>query len=146
MKVKTFRGKIADGELKRIRLSTNNGLTGYKIVKFQIMPTTDVEAESTILVLSVEPSAVTSTIDFDDPTLLGAAFFSMHSSAVNYPEDLISVFDNKVVNQDIYVTNKGHSYTATLNFYLELEQVKLDVNEATMATLKDMRSGPSSFV
>ena len=29
MKVKTFRGKLADGAIDRIRLSTNNGLTGY---------------------------------------------------------------------------------------------------------------------
>jgi hypothetical protein len=26
-----------------------------------------------------------------------------------------------------------------MNYYLELEQVKLDLNEATVATLKDMR-------
>tara|TARA_Y100000296_G_C5167388_1_gene255427 strand:- start:664 stop:1092 length:429 start_codon:yes stop_codon:yes gene_type:complete len=139
MSIKTFKGKIKDGEIKTIRLSTNNGLTGYKIVKFQIMPTTDVEAENTILIKSVEPTTASSTIDFDDPTLLGAAFFSMHSSAVNYPEDLIFVVDSKIINQDIYVTNKGHSYTPTLNYYLELETVKLDLNEATVATLKDMR-------
>ena len=34
---------------------------------------------------------------------------------------------------------------AGANYYLELEQVKLSKDEATMATLKDMRSGPSSF-
>ena len=27
----------------------------------------------------------------------------------------------------------------TMNYYIELEQVKLDLNEATVATLKDMR-------
>ena len=34
MKVKSFKGKLADGEEKKIRLSTNKGLTGYKIKKF----------------------------------------------------------------------------------------------------------------
>jgi dimeric dUTPase (all-alpha-NTP-PPase superfamily) len=34
---KTFRGQLADATQKTIRLSTNNGLTGYKIVKLQIM-------------------------------------------------------------------------------------------------------------
>ena len=36
---KTFKGKLADGEELRIRLTTNDGLTGYKIVKFQLFPT-----------------------------------------------------------------------------------------------------------
>ena len=30
------------------------------------------------------------------------------------------------------------------NYYIELEQVKLDLNEATVATLKDMRAGPDT--
>ena len=34
---KTFRGQLAEDDVEKIRLSTNNGLTGYKIVKFQIM-------------------------------------------------------------------------------------------------------------
>jgi hypothetical protein len=32
---KSFRGIIGDAEQQKIRLSTNNGLTGYKIKKFQ---------------------------------------------------------------------------------------------------------------
>ena len=32
---KTFKGLLADQEIKTIRLSTKDGLTGYKIVKFQ---------------------------------------------------------------------------------------------------------------
>jgi hypothetical protein len=137
--MKTFKGKIADNEIKRIRLSTNDGLTGYKITKFQIMPTTDVEAENTLLIKSTKPSSATNTIDFDDPTLLGAAFFSMHSTTQSYPEDLIFVLDSKIINQDIFITNKGHNFTPTLNYYIELETVKLDLSEATVATLKDMR-------
>ena len=31
MKTKSFKGLIADGDTEQIRLSTNNGLTGYKI-------------------------------------------------------------------------------------------------------------------
>ena len=34
--IKSFRGQLADEEQDTIRLSTKNGLTGYKINKFQI--------------------------------------------------------------------------------------------------------------
>ena len=36
--IKSFRGKLADGGQDRIRLSTNDGLTGYKITKFELLP------------------------------------------------------------------------------------------------------------
>ena len=36
MKIKTFRGMLKDPEQQRIKLSTNNGLTGYKIRKLQL--------------------------------------------------------------------------------------------------------------
>ena len=35
--IKSYRGLIADGAQDRIPLHTNDGKTGYKIVKFQIM-------------------------------------------------------------------------------------------------------------
>ena len=33
----SFRGLMADGGIDTIPLQTNNGLTGYRITKFQIM-------------------------------------------------------------------------------------------------------------
>ncbi len=56
-----------------------------------------------------------------------------------YPEDTTVVVDNKIINQDIFITLRCHNAAASLNYYIELEQVKLDLNEATVATLKDMR-------
>jgi hypothetical protein len=35
--IKSFRGKLADDQIETIRLSTNDGLTGYRIVKIQLM-------------------------------------------------------------------------------------------------------------
>ena len=42
-----------------------------------------------------------------------------------------------IFNQDIYVTNYG---SGAMNYYIELEQIKLDLNENTVATLKDIRN------
>ena len=36
--IKSFRGLMDDGTQNTIRLSSNNGLIGYKIVNFQIIP------------------------------------------------------------------------------------------------------------
>jgi hypothetical protein len=42
-------------------------------------------------------------------------------------------------NQDIFIT-LGSQSGASCNYYIELEQVKLDLNENTVATLKDIRN------
>ena len=140
--IKTFRGRMSQEDIQEIRLSTNNGLTGYKIKKLQLMPnlfTTDMN--SVIMIHSVKPTEAANTIDFSDPKILAAGFYSQSDTPHNQPEDLNIVFDDKVINQDIYVTYKDalSSTPPDINYYIELEQVKLDLNEATVATLKDMR-------
>ena len=137
--IKSFRGKVADGEVHKINLSTNNGLTGYRMVKLFIVGE-DPEAETeefTVKVFTVEPSSATAAIDFNDPTLLAMAYLDQNSSSADQPPPLI-VFDQMKFNQDIFITNKSAG-GRTANFYIELEQSKLDMNEATVATLKDMR-------
>jgi len=134
---KAFKGQIADDEQQVIRLSTNNGLTGYKIVKFQVMPRTDEAVETSMKIYKHEQSTITNDIDFNDNTLLAACFFGQ-TAGTDTQKD-ITIFDLEIFNQDIFITLKGHSSPAPLNYYLELEQVKLDINEATVATVKDMR-------
>ena len=136
---KTFKGLMADQTVERIRLSTNDGLTGYKVVKLQVFPRSDDTIEATLKVYNTKQVSTTNTTDFGDPTILAAAYFSMDSNTASYPEDLTVVIDNKIINQDIYITLHCHNSSASLNYYIELEQVKLDISEATVATLKDMR-------
>jgi hypothetical protein len=149
---KSFRGKIADGGTERIRLSTNNGLTGYQVVKFQIIDNNPASKapESVVKVYSKEPLDNTgapivpdTTIDFTDPTLLAMAFLKHGSTNTTYDSEIV-IFDNMKFNQDIYLTHSDASDNASMNFYLELEQVTLSKDEATVATLKDMRAGPDT--
>ena len=136
---KTFKGKLADGEELRIRLTTNDGLTGYKIVKFQLFPTNyNVTDEYNSRVYSVEGKANGTTFDFNDPQLLVAAYFENSNGVDPVSKDAVVVIDDKIINQDVFVQHKSQSGNSC-NFYMELEQVKLDLNEATVATLKDMR-------
>ena len=137
---KTFKGLMANETIKRIRLSTIDGLTGYKISKLQVFPFADNTIEATLKVFTTKQTDTSNTANFDDPTLIGAVYFSMDSNTASYPEDMTVVVDEKIFNQDIYITLHCHNSSASLNYYLELEQVKLDLNEATVATLKDMRA------
>ena len=139
MKLKSFRGSIADGAIQKIRLSTNNGLTGYKIKKFEIIAvnsgTTDFE--HTVMLHTIEPSAA--TVNFDDPTLLGVAFTEGNNSSNYIGQPLINIFDSVKFNQDIFVSHVDSKGALNVNYYVELEQVTLSQDEATVATLKDMR-------
>jgi len=138
--IKSFRGQIEDGEIETIRLSTNNGLKGYRIVKLFIVgeDPASTTAEFTVKVFTVKPGSATAEINFNDPTLLGMAYLDQNNGSNYQPQPLI-VFDNMTFNQDIYITNVESASDNKVNYYLELEQVKLDLNEATVATLKDMR-------
>ena len=145
--IKSFRGKLASGSSDVIRLSTNNGLTGYKIKKVETISTDPgaYDEENIFKLFSVEELDATGVpvingqLDFNSPTLLGAVFFQTGTAATKTASTVI-VFDNVVINQDLHITaiDVGGS-TRAINYYIELEQVKLDINEATVATLKDMR-------
>ena len=143
---KSYKGLMKDDTQQRIRLSTRDGLTGYKITKFEIFPYDDSTVEETFKVFSKDQKLIgnTNTTDFGDPTLLAAAYFTMDGSSQIYPENLVVVVDNKIINQDIYITLRCHNSAADLNFYIELEQVTLSKDEAAVATLKDMRAGPDT--
>ena len=140
MPIKTFRGKMINNTIDTIPLHTINGSTGYRIIDFIVFPTTDAAIESTMKVYSIPQTTASNGIDFSDPTLLAAAYYSQHDDSHAYPEDLSVFFDNVTFNQDIYVTLRGHNYTADLNYMIKLEVVKLDLNENTVATLKDIRN------
>jgi hypothetical protein len=138
--MKSFRGKLADSEQQRIALSTNNGLTGYKIKKFELMPIdADEDVESTVKVYSVEQSTVDANIDFNQNTLLAVGIIRA-GTGVSQPLTVITVFDNVKFNQDIFVTLKGGSYTRDVNYYIEVEQSTLRLDEQTVATLKNIRN------
>tara|TARA_R100001163_G_scaffold57384_1_gene45318 strand:- start:339 stop:779 length:441 start_codon:yes stop_codon:yes gene_type:complete len=141
MAIKSFRGKIAHDTIDTISLHTNNGSTGYKIVKFEIMPEnpTTAEFENVVKIFSVLQATTSADIDFNDQTLLAAAFTEGHGSTIYLSTESSTVFDNMVVNQDIYVTNNSPQALAA-NYYIELEQMQLDLNENTVATLKDIRN------
>ena len=143
MTVKTFRGLMADGAQDTIVLHTNDGSTGYRVVKFKLFsPTPGVTGqESVVKIYKIPQTAVDGLIDFSDNTLLGSAFISSITGNPSvHPETVSVIFDNEVFNQDIYITHSEVNGSAACNYYIELEQVKLDLGQNTVATLIDIRN------
>jgi len=137
--IKTFRGLLADGGQNRIRLSTIKGKVGYKIIKFDVIPNTPYTGSSHIVKIykTLQSSVPTSgaTIDFDEETLLAAADIPA------YPGNRVRIiFDNEVINQDIYVTHSEETGTLPCNYYIELEVIPLDDQGAEYTTIKDLRT------
>ena len=140
-KIISFRGLLADEQQDTITLQTNNGLIGYKIVKFQVIgPDQSETAESTIKIYKTKQSTIYGNIDFSDNRLLAAAIYQQNVTGQNYPLDSLIVFDNEVFNQNIYISQRGDAASAKINYYIELEQMPLDLSEQTVATLKDIRN------
>jgi len=139
--IKTFRGLIADANQDTIILHTNDGSMGYRIVKLEVIGSEPVgaDAEYVIKIYKVEqpmPLVDSDVVDFSDNTLLAAGVWSNRDAPAKYYQ--ATIFDQEIFNQDIYVTVDASA--GSLNYYIELEQVKLDLNESSVATLKDIRN------
>jgi len=141
MPIKSFKGKLADGGLDTVPLSTNNGTIGYRIKKFELFPSEPGVniGEHVVKIYSIPQTTATGTIDFADNTILASAYLAMNNQPV-YGNDIITVFENMTFNQDIYITHKDNATGISVNYYIELEMVKLSLDENTVATLKDIRN------
>jgi len=137
----SYRGLLADGGQNTINLHTNDGKTGYKIVKFQLFPKSPGSAdyENVVKIYKVTQTSIDATVDFTDNTLLGAGYVEGYSGNADTDEHTV-VFDNETFNQDIYITNKDVSTGENINYYIELEQVDLTEDQALVAIIKNLRN------
>jgi hypothetical protein len=143
MPLKSFRGLLADGGQDRIFLHTTDGKIGYKITKFEIMsqePYGGGSGEHLVKVWSRKQVTIDGDVDFSDNTLLGAAIGNNSTSGYDNPNVTTVIFDSVIFNQDIYVTHHDGQAAQACNYHIEVEQIALDLNENTVATLKDIRN------
>jgi hypothetical protein len=147
MIIKSFRGMMKTDNIDTIPLSTNDGSTGYRMKKFQVISGNPVSESDrwVVKIFTIPQTSASVSVDFSDNTLLGVGVFSSNENSQIYPEDMTIVFDSMTFNQDIYITAKAESGT-NINYYIELEQIKLDLTENTVATLKDIRNIEASSV
>ena len=139
MPIKSFRGKIAGDGTEIIPLHTNDGSQGYKIKKLEVMPAAFTGDQVGIFTVNTIAFTPISTVDFSDQTLIGVALVRTGNLlSETYTQDV--VFDNITFNQDIHLGFKNLDAAIDMNYHIELELVKLDLNENTVATLKDIRN------
>ena len=140
-KIKSYRGLIADTGIDTISLHTNNGSIGYRIVKLQLMPEAPgtADCEHIVKVYSTPQASTSSTIDLNDSTILAVG---LTGNSTNITQNISQsiIIDNMIFNQDIDITHVEVNSNKPVNYYIELEQMKLDLNENTVATLKDIRN------
>ena len=138
----SFRGLMADGAQERISLETIKGLKGYQITKFEIMPEKpgSTAVEHTVLIYKTEQDAVDATIDFSNNRLVAAAYTEGNNSSNYIGQPLISIFDNEKFNQDIFIQHTDAKGALPVNYYIEIKQTDLSLDEQTVATLKDIRN------
>ena len=139
----SFRGKIHDGVVERIKLSTLNGKTGYKITKFLVLGNdpADNSVEAVVKIYTKFQTTVTDTFDFTESDLI-AAIYNPTSNNINYDGRNIIIFDNAIFNQDIFLTYTDASGATSdpYNYYIELETISLTDIQATQLTLRNIRT------
>jgi hypothetical protein len=137
--IKTFKGRLAGGAQERISLSTIQGKVGYRIRKFQTMlaDPMDASGKSVVKAYQTEQSSVANSIDFTDANLLAVSVLSHNTTSGAGTFNLI-VFDNKMVNQDIYITASANP--GPVNYYIEIEATTLTDHAAEYTTIKDLRA------
>ena len=141
--IKTFRGLIATGGIDKVSLHTTDGSIGYRILKLQIMGVNlaATTQESTVKIYKIPQTTTTSDVDLSDQTLVAVAYRENYSGTNNSDPHETIVFDQDIFNQDLFITHtEASGSNAGCNYYLVLEQLDLNLNENTIATLRNIRN------
>jgi hypothetical protein len=141
-RIVSFRGQIANEVQDTIHLHTTDGSTGYRIKTLNLISSLPASTtqETVVKVFKIDGKTIDATIDFSDNTLLAAGYFEGHSNSTTFGGTVI-IFDKEIFNQDIFIMGiDGSGSAQPINYYIELEQMPLDLNENTVATLKDIRN------
>ena len=132
--IKTFKGKLASAGQDKIPLSGGDDNVGYRIVKMELMsetPGIGSNAEHIVKVYKQKQTSVDGVIDFDDDALLAAGWLPMKTS--NYlTSSNTTLFDDEVVNQDIFVTGIDVDGGEPINYLIHMEEVKINDREAAV--------------
>jgi len=134
-KMHSFRGLLADGGQDKIRIEGATGKIAWRITKFEVLSNAPMlnDLISIVSVWREKQAAVTATtIDFTIEELLAVGLW-MDGDALTEPATFHTIFDNALFSRNIYVTNVDAAGSGSINYYIELEEVK--VSAAGMAQL-----------
>lgn len=142
-KIITFKGALSPGLQDKINLRHKDGKKGYRINKFeqiQARPGTDNVELLAQIFNTDQTGSITGVVDFTDGNLLAVNYYKAGSSSSS-PTTTQIIFDQEIVNQNIFITmNDESGGTQKSNYFIELEEIPLSDLEATQITLKSLRS------
>jgi len=133
-KMHSFRGLLADGGQEKIRIQGATGEIAWRLTKFQILPEAPgvSSAEHIVKIYREEQTTEDGVINFTDDELLGAAYYTSNTSGGELESTMV-IFDNNLFVRNIWVTHVDVRSSFNVNYYIELEEVK--VSAAGMAQL-----------
>jgi len=140
--IHSFRGTISNeqtgsnsGGQDKIRIEGATGDRAWRITKFQTTLTNfgQITVESVVKIYRERQTSFDGVVNFTDDELLASNCFSYNTSANLAGDRSIIIFDNALFVRNIYVTSKNSSADENINYYIELEEVK--VSAAGMAQL-----------
>jgi len=141
-RILSYKGQMASSSLETILLSTRKGEVGYRIRKLQTI--TDqpsaYDVEGLLKIYKDPQTTPDASVDFADNRLLAVSYSTFGNQPYEVTNSVV-LFDQEIFNQDIYLTYiDAGGNTRPMNYYLELEVIKLDESQAMVATLKDIRN------
>jgi len=131
-KMHSFRGLLADGSQERIRIQGATGEIAWRIAKFNILsndPSANIE--HLVQIWREEQDSIVGTIDISDDEWLATVWES--GGGYSRPENFHPMIGDALFVRNIWVTHNESVGTASCNYYIELEEVK--VSAAGMAQL-----------
>jgi hypothetical protein len=125
-KMHSFRGLLADGDQRKIRIQGPVGAIAWRITKFQVIGSAPGAAnyEATTTISREEITTPLATINLEDDNILGVAFYSGNAASFNYPTSQVIIFDNALFVRNIWVS-LDDLQSNSMNYYIELEEVKV---------------------
>ena len=129
----SFRGFLADGGQDKIRIEGATGEIAWRLTKFQGVPNAPgtVDGEHITKIYREEQTSIDGIIDFNDDELLASLDFTNRTVPLRTSQNVI--FDNDLFVRNIWITHTDITGSASGNYYIELEEVK--VSAAGMAQL-----------
>jgi len=142
-KIHSFRGLLEDGGQDEINIEGSVGAIAWRITKFALIGKTpgSMTIEGVVKVYREEQTTVDGNVNFEDNELLAAGYYVDNTSAGNPGYETI-IFDNSLFSRNIWVTGFDASVGETINYYIELEEVKVSAaGKAQLALAAARRTG-----
>jgi len=135
-KMHSFKGLLGVGEQQRIRIQGSVGAIAWRITKFQVISydVGNITVENVVKIYREEQTSIVTTVDFNEDELLAVASFH-NALTVADPSSVTVIFDNALFVRNLWVSQNTSISEGTekMNYYIELEEVK--VSAAGMAQL-----------